>query len=143
MNKRLPPFPRGVKSQLIPGRSPDLRAEFEDVELPTLRLPRFEIEWPLKNLSRLQWRDHAGLAPASLLCPRGHPGLLTSRKRLTLLKFLSRKRTLLTSLLDFSWSRNFKLSLSQLGLYFLFSVFAPAEANFAGSKFAAFRFAAC
>ena len=36
-------------------------------------------EWLMEGqFSCLQWRDRAGLAPASLLCPRGHPKCLNS-----------------------------------------------------------------
>ena len=57
---------------LIPGRSPDLTGETASMLFQIFRLPRYT-EWLLEDpLSCLQWRDRAGLTPASLLCPRGH-----------------------------------------------------------------------
>jgi len=59
------------------GRSPDWQVERCFVALWSLRLPRCDRVAYEESVSWTQWRDHAGLTPASLLCPRGHPRIFT------------------------------------------------------------------
>ena len=48
-------------------------AAFAAAPLPSFPNLLMETQWLWVEASHLQWRHRAGLSPASLLCPRGHP----------------------------------------------------------------------
>jgi len=66
--RRTLPCPRG--SPVAPsGRSPGSRVQEVHTSNAAPTFPDERAKWRVGAASHLQWRDRAGLGPASLLCP--------------------------------------------------------------------------